>query len=167
MSLWLHVFLLPVLIHPVWTKSPQQEFAGLSAQERGSTPLSLQRQLAEKAPIVLNGRKQAFIDQTIGCAGAGPLLWNGKDGRTEAPYSLCAICAMFLHHLPHPITRYAVQEKGQPVATFCLPFSISNKLRPIHREGMLMCAAPGLLMEMPMGCMGQLRMRRENEALTP
>lgn len=66
--------LLPVLMCPLWTKSPQQDFAGLSAQERGSTPLLLQEQLAEKGPIVLNGRKRAFTDQTFGSTGAGPLL---------------------------------------------------------------------------------------------
>lgn len=68
------LFLLPVLMCPLWTKSPQQDFAGLSAQERGSTPLSLQTQLAERGPIVLNGRKRALTHQTFGGAGAGPMV---------------------------------------------------------------------------------------------
>lgn len=64
--------LVPVLMCPLWTKMPQQDIAGLSTQERGSTPLSLQKQIAAEGPIVLNFRKQAFMDQTFGSAGAGP-----------------------------------------------------------------------------------------------
>lgn len=83
--------MLPVLMCPLWTKSPQQDFAGLSAQERGSIPLSLQKHLAEKGSIVLNSRKQAFLEQTFRSAGAGPLLWNGKDdGRQRGRERVCA-----------------------------------------------------------------------------
>lgn len=52
------------------------------------------------------------------------------------------------------------------VATFCLS-STSNKLRPNHPEGMLMCGAPGTHIEMPICGRGQLGARGENETLTP
>lgn len=43
-----------------------------------------------------------------------------------------------------------------PVATFCLPLSASNKLRPNHHVGMLMWAALGLPIEMPICSRSQL-----------
>lgn len=36
-------------------------------------PLSLQKRLTEKGPIVLNGRKEAFMDEAFGSGGAAPL----------------------------------------------------------------------------------------------
>lgn len=57
---------------PLWTKSPQQDSAGLSAPGRPDTLLSLQKQLAAKSAFVLNGRKQAFMDPTLGLGGTEP-----------------------------------------------------------------------------------------------
>lgn len=98
----------------LWTKSPQQDLAGLSAQERGSTPLSLHKHLAENGPIVLNGRKRAFIDQTLGTARKGPLLWKGKDGERMRGRGLCCMSALCLqqylsvHSVSFPNSLYSL-----------------------------------------------------------
>lgn len=65
---------------------------------------------------------------------------------------------------PHPITPGHVCypklmgrcPRDGPVATFCLPLWTSNKLRPKRHVGMLMCAALGLPMEMPICSRSQL-----------
>lgn len=66
-------------VDSLYQKSPQQDFSGLPAQERGSSPLLLLKQLAAKDPIMLNGRKPAFMEQNYGSVGAVPLLGNGKE----------------------------------------------------------------------------------------
>lgn len=131
------------------------------------------------------------MDQTFGSAGAGPLLWKGKDGGREVPRGLAAYlpCAVsdiscplcLLPHLPlhslkpPPLTPghmcgpklMGCCPRDGLVATFCLSLSTSNKLRPNHHEGMLMRGAPGPHIEMPICGRGQLGARGENEALTP
>lgn len=140
----------------------------------------------ERGPIVLNGRKQALIDQTFGRAWAGSLLWNGKDGGRKGrrgylvPSAISLTFCPLVVSLPNSVTRpfnhpnhtgaslwpelMGSCPRDGPVATFC--FS-SSKRWPNHHVGMLMCGALGLPIEMPICGRGQPGMRGENEALTP
>lgn len=112
---------------------------------------------------------------------------EGRGGGTEASvlhipfvpsvvFFFHHLCLTTLHPAHHTGTSMwpkadgcTVQEKDGPVATSCLCLSTSNKLWPIHREGMLMRAAPGRPKELPLCVQGpaECERRKKNEALTP
>lgn len=173
-------------------KALSRALVACQQKKRGSTPLTLQQQLAEKSPIVLNGRKHAFMDQTFGTARAEPLSGNGKDGRrggTEVSvlHIRLLLSGIFLFgslslaaspsrlfttttsHQDISVAQswWVCRPRDGPAATLCLPLSTSKTLRPNHHVGMLMCAALGLPIEMPICGRGQLGTRGENGALTP
>lgn len=129
------------------TKRPQQDFAGLSAQEGGSTVLSLHGRLTEKGLIVLNGRKWAFINQTSSTARAATLLRKGRDGQRMRAWGLCCVPSpiLFCSLGPFSSNHSAVSEttptttghlcgpklmgscpKDGPVATICLFVNIQH-----------------------------------------
>lgn len=137
-------FSVPVMMCPLWTKSPQQDSAGLSAPGRPDTLLSLQKQLAAKSAFVLNGRKQAFMDPTLGLGGTEPpaVKWHttarGREWQRGLHICLVPLAICFLLwstlspapppllfiHIIMPVYLFAPKLMGSclkdgPVATFC------------------------------------------------
>lgn len=106
------------------------------------TLLSLQKQLAAKSAFVLNGRKQAFMDPTLGLGGTEPpaVKWHtaarGREWQRGrhiclVPLAICFLlwstlspAPLLFIHISMPVYLFAPKLMGScpkdgPVATFC------------------------------------------------